>query len=887
MRCLDGLAGGCAAGVRAAAWLSLGLCVASSGAGDEPPNLAVGADASASSQWTNDSPAWEAIDERVQDDGRWVSANVGGPHWLRLDLPEAVTLGSYHIWMGIEVPRASGEQFPISDFELQWLDGETWRTVPGSEVSGNEEAELAVAFDGPVTASSFRMWMTDSGFVRVREVLLWAPLDGGGTPELGAGIFMPSDLPDPTAHPVLVNQIGYDTGGAKRFTAPITEDGSLFEVIEQGSGGVVFSGMVSGGVGDFSAFEPAADDLEYRVRVSGNRSDGEPFDDGLSHPFEIGRMLTLRRTTEDALHFMIDSRTMVSTHPSGSGGGGWRDGGYFTGEMISLAMQYAAHPGYYENTIPEIDLPAEGSALLDPGYVFENSFFDFNFPATAEEYHTGIVATLDNCASDAVKLLHWGTGMIYLDPNEDMDTTANPVRGIFSQAIEQLAFFLYLYPSFADDVDESFYLSVRDATIGWWSQVGLYDVVTLVGSFKGKDAPGHSVMPNLMMHEVAVRDGLASADAFLDAAVAQAAWVISTYDPTDKVIAKEQRVSEFKCYTGLAMLQAEHPDVAPAGLGAWLDAWVDNAVALSDNLYDFRRYDTESWTIPQPWNEPGNIAAFPGILASIEALGIDGIGDHAAGPRGGRLGELRASHFDNLFGRNPVGAATSGIPGADFPGIDAWWPRIYTGRAGWLELCRGTINSCAATEHYPYEFRSEYRHAEGWVAHNAGLNVSLAYLSRDAISLELLDGAGDPIVGDEPTTEFRVRLHAPFEPAMVGSSVVVRVVVDGVEHELTATVDSVTSATTGPVHRGAVGLNDPSVDARLAYGIGFMATETAIAGACGADLALPAGVLDLADINAFVTGFVGASDISDLNGDGVYDLGDIALFVGVFVSGCP
>jgi hypothetical protein len=57
---------------------------------------------------------------------------------------------------------------------------------------------------------------------------------------------------------------------------------------------------------------------------------------------------------------------------------------------------------------------------------------------------------------------------------------------------------------------------------------------------------------------------------------------------------------------------------------------------------------------------------------------------------------------------------------------------------------------------------------------------------------------------------------------------------------------------------------------------------------CPADLAPPAGVLDLADINAFVTGFTGSQPIADLAEPfGVFDLADVGAFVGSFVAGCP
>ena len=58
-------------------------------------------------------------------------------------------------------------------------------------------------------------------------------------------------------------------------------------------------------------------------------------------------------------------------------------------------------------------------------------------------------------------------------------------------------------------------------------------------------------------------------------------------------------------------------------------------------------------------------------------------------------------------------------------------------------------------------------------------------------------------------------------------------------------------------------------------------------GCNAADLAPPSGVLDLADINAFVDGFVAQDPIADLEPDGFFDLADINAFVAAFVAGCP
>ncbi|USN99515.1 MAG: hypothetical protein H6810_02235 [Phycisphaeraceae bacterium] len=55
---------------------------------------------------------------------------------------------------------------------------------------------------------------------------------------------------------------------------------------------------------------------------------------------------------------------------------------------------------------------------------------------------------------------------------------------------------------------------------------------------------------------------------------------------------------------------------------------------------------------------------------------------------------------------------------------------------------------------------------------------------------------------------------------------------------------------------------------------------------CPADLDVN-GILDLADITAFITGFTGLDPIADLDGNGIWDLADIVLFVGFFNAGCP
>ena len=56
---------------------------------------------------------------------------------------------------------------------------------------------------------------------------------------------------------------------------------------------------------------------------------------------------------------------------------------------------------------------------------------------------------------------------------------------------------------------------------------------------------------------------------------------------------------------------------------------------------------------------------------------------------------------------------------------------------------------------------------------------------------------------------------------------------------------------------------------------------------CAADLAEPFGVLDLADVNAFTTGFITGASAADLSEPfGILDLADINAFLASFLAGC-
>lgn len=69
---------------------------------------------------------------------------------------------------------------------------------------------------------------------------------------------------------------------------------------------------------------------------------------------------------------------------------------------------------------------------------------------------------------------------------------------------------------------------------------------------------------------------------------------------------------------------------------------------------------------------------------------------------------------------------------------------------------------------------------------------------------------------------------------------------------------------------------------------GVMDVPDSQTGCNAADLAVPVGVLDLADISAFVGEFVAGGSLADLaEPAGVLDLADISAFVAAFAGGCP
>jgi hypothetical protein len=539
---------------------------------------------------------------------------------------------------------------------------------------------------------------------------------------------------------VLVNQSGYNTADSKRFTAPLAPAGTPFSVIAVPASNVVFSGTLQatgdGCVGDFSAFQPVATG-NYRIVLATSPTPQESYTFGIG-PFWIERV-SYRRMVQ----FFIDSRSGFGdatswdvTTGKNSSGIAWRDSHQFSFELRTLIQWYAANPDAFG-----IDrMPVEGSYI-------------------------GLRNTLPADAPEIVRLIHWGVD-IYL-------------RGQLNHTLikEELAYFLYYYPLFEQWIPVSLYNEARDYLFPLWSNTArdrwnwydishtanLFQTYTVMGGTKGSFPPGHSIVPNLLMHAVALREGRADATNYLGAARNQAQWIVNNLSPTNAIVTKGQRMSEHILVPALAEFLLRDPATPVTGIGTWLTNWTDTVIARSANLWDFRKYTDTVWTPENPgsashpwWNEPGNIAGFPASALAAATRVADPV-------KVARLRQIAVSQLDQVFGRNPHNrhfcfrAAQTNYA---FEGVETGWFSQHIGGLGILENARGVLDSSAKHPAFPYNPGVSPGYVEGWVAFNSAWNVSMAWAARDRSTISFLNAGPGGAVGADGTVE--VELIAPL-----------------------------------------------------------------------------------------------------------------------------
>lgn len=88
------------------------------------------------------------------------------------------------------------------------------------------------------------------------------------------------------------------------------------------------------------------------------------------------------------------------------------------------------------------------------------------------------------------------------------------------------------------------------------------------------------------------------------------------------------------------------------------------------------------------------------------------------------------SHFDNGFGRNPVGRHFSYDAPREIEGVEFGWFKFLPGGIGRLADARFVIDGSPKDGHYPYHpEKGDFGWTEGWIQFNTPFNLSLAWLA--------------------------------------------------------------------------------------------------------------------------------------------------------------
>jgi hypothetical protein len=642
----------------------------------------------------------------------WASAATSSPHWLEINLGATYNVSRVLIWTTTRISTTV--------YTIQTWNGSSWVNVSGLSASNATEAtaQVFMGFNdfNSVATSRVRVNFTTGGQIKVNEV----------------GVY------EANPQPVFVNQSGYNLNKSKRFTAPNADSAATFAIRKVGQTSPVFSGNVVNQIGDFTSFNPS-DTGEYVITVNGTAGEGQ------SVPFSIGHNWIERVSYGRAVDFMVDSRCWNGnsgsrgTTEAGCGTGvAWRDSHQFAFEIPTLLAQFYSNPSAYSR-----------------------------MPATATYNFAG--ADLPAGTPEIVRLIYWAVD-VYITPRPGLTGDAGRVNHTLLK--EQLAYFLYAYPDLQTWIPQSVYNQVRDYTFAYWgdtdkSRWNWYDVThtanlfqtyTQIGSGKGAFPPGHSIVPNLMMYEVAKREGRSDFQSYFDAAYNNTEWLIANLDWSNPATTKGQRMSEHVTMEALAYFQKEYPTLAPPGLYAKIESWADTMISRSNNLWDFRKYSATTWIIPS-FNEPGNVAGFPAAAFAAVSVLTDAT-------RKTNLRRIAMSQIDHVFGRNPAGRHFSheaGNANAGFEGVEFGWFGEYNGGAGALNSVRGVLDGSLKEASYPYNPNANPGYIEGWVNFNTAWNASLAYMAYDDTEVKAYNsGFTGEISSLTPGTTFGVQLKAPL-----------------------------------------------------------------------------------------------------------------------------
>ena len=605
-------------------------------------------------------------------------------------------------------PDKNSAVAPPAKHETEAKDGQAYRlrvTVSGEKMIGYVDGVKQFEYDASAAGGKVGLRVYNA-VALFDNIAVYSGVVAPEGAEQAEDLTLAGTTPEIKDPEIFVNQIGYDNGTSMRATIP-NADGKEFKVVNRATGEAAYTGTVVGGIADFTGLTADTDTTFYITCA----------DKQQSYDFEIGTNLIQRRSMKQALAFMVQTRSDGFKRGGGSGnagngsGVGWRDSHQFSFELNGLVLQYMANPSVYDNM---------------PHSIVGLDSCDYADLQTQNE-------------PDIVWLIKFAARRYY-------DVGTKMGQKLHMLLKEQLAYYLYLAPELIARGWESaeFYQNVRDYTISVWGKDeqptnyqtqwywvdgtnhDLYSVQKVFGGLKGSQPMGHSIVPNLMMYEVAKRDGLgdAVAEKFLKAAVDNCAYTVSNTDGNDicdPYFCKGQRMSEYVTIPALDYFVEMCPggETLKAQVKDKIAQWATVNIARGNNLWDIRKavcladlssytfhtsgntIDQEYWTgaayaladgqnpSTTPKNEPGNQAGLQAAMYAAARV----LKDDAETTN--RLHALGVAAIDDLFGRNPTGTSAFYDVARDFVGGDAGWYKQYQGGAGRLEGCTAVIDANA------------------------------------------------------------------------------------------------------------------------------------------------------------------------------------------------
>ncbi|MFH1922949.1 MAG: FAD-dependent oxidoreductase [Planctomycetota bacterium] len=143
-------------------------------------NVALGAKVDSSGDYDLEKQPRQRVNDGVantyDNTGRWLS-HAHTPNWVELSWEEPRTVVAARIISGY---NHGGNRVadPISDFVLQWFDGDAWQDVPETRTRGNEAIDWQRRFP-PFTSVRIRLLVEGAkgGISRIWEIELYEPPD--------------------------------------------------------------------------------------------------------------------------------------------------------------------------------------------------------------------------------------------------------------------------------------------------------------------------------------------------------------------------------------------------------------------------------------------------------------------------------------------------------------------------------------------------------------------------------------------------------------------------------------------------------------------------------------------------------------------------------------